>query len=63
MKFKLNGFLSRDDMKILKEASVRKSKYKKIHTKKWNCVKCNYDWFYKTIRCPTCSSTDISLKV
>lgn len=59
MRFKLSGFLSKDDMEILQDASIRKPKYKKIYTKKWNCSKCSYDWFYQALRCPSCSSKDI----
>ncbi len=61
MKFKLNGFLTREDVDLLQEASVRKPKYKKIYTKKLSCGACDYTWFYSTLRCPSCSSTEIKV--
>jgi predicted Zn-ribbon and HTH transcriptional regulator len=62
MKLNLSGFLSREDVRLLQDASIRKPKYKKIYTKKWNCKKCDYNWFYHTLKCPTCSSTEINIK-
>jgi len=56
---KFNGFLTREDVELLQEASLRKPKYKKIYTKKWNCGSCSYVWFYQTLKCPSCSSAQI----
>ncbi|MBI2579026.1 MAG: hypothetical protein HYW26_04920 [Candidatus Aenigmarchaeota archaeon] len=34
----------------------KKSKYKKIYIESWKCSGCEFQWNYKTVRCPLCSS-------
>lgn len=34
----------------------RKSKYKKIYIEAWKCRGCDFQWTYKTVKCPMCSS-------
>ena len=56
---KISGFLTREDLETLEEASRRKPKYEKKFTQAFNCIVCNYKWFYKTIKCPACESIDV----
>ena len=56
---RLRGFLTREDLNMLEEASTKKTKYKKCFPKKFTCPSCGYNWFYETVRCPSCSSKDI----
>ncbi len=58
---RIKGFLTREDMEMLQEASKRKLKYPKIFTKSLKCTACDYKWFYNTAKCPACESTEIKL--
>lgn len=53
---KIRGFLTKDDLKLLEEASKRQLKYKKNPAQKWKCGDCEYTWLYSASRCPVCSS-------
>lgn len=54
------GFLTKDDMKKLKEASKKKrSPHRKSTYKIWNCKACGHACFYAVIRCPSCESRSI----
>lgn len=59
MKKRFRGFLTSEDIKVLEEASVRQPKYKKVFVKKWSCGSCNYNWFYNSMKCPSCASPQI----
>lgn len=56
---RIKGFLTRDDVELLEEASTRKPKYKKATVHSWSCNACNYKWFYKSSKCPICSSHSV----
>ena len=58
---RVKGFLTRDDMALLEAASKRKLKYPKVFTKSLKCTACDYTWFYKTAKCPSCESTEIKV--
>ncbi len=34
----------------------RKPKYAKTQIETWKCDKCEFVWYYKTMRCPLCAS-------
>ena len=55
----IRGFLTREDMVVLEEASRRKLKYPKVFTSLLRCTACDYNWFYKAAKCPACESTAI----
>ena len=55
----LHGFLTREDMVVLEEASRRKLKYPKVFTATVRCGTCDYKWFYKTAKCPACESAEV----
>ncbi|MCX6818925.1 MAG: hypothetical protein NT129_02895 [Candidatus Aenigmarchaeota archaeon] len=59
MQMYIRGFLTHKDIELLEEASIRKTKYKKCFPKKFSCSNCSYNWFYKTVKCPACSSKEI----
>ena len=43
--------------KVQKKAGKRgKTKYNKIYIELWQCKCCDYEWAYKTQRCPLCST-------
>ncbi len=58
---RIHGFLSREDVALLEEASKRKLKYPKVFTSLLKCTNCDYNWFYKTAKCPACESTSIKM--
>ena len=53
---RIRGWLSKDDIDMLDEASKRVLKYPKNPAKKYGCDECSYEWLYSSIRCPICSS-------
>jgi rubrerythrin len=52
----VRGWLTREEVEILEEASKRKLKYPKNPAKKFTCGECSYTWLYPSVRCPICSS-------
>ncbi len=57
-KTRIRGWLTREDIEMLEEASKRKLKYPKNPAKKYVCGACEYSWFYYSVRCPVCSSPE-----
>lgn len=53
---RITGWLSKEDVELLEEASKRKLKYAKNPAKKFKCNECDYVWLYTAVRCPLCSS-------
>ncbi|MBI4018319.1 MAG: hypothetical protein HY368_01810 [Candidatus Aenigmarchaeota archaeon] len=53
------GFLTRKQLVLLEEASQRPFKVKKP-AQKYSCSDCSYAWFYKSMKCPTCSSDKVA---
>ena len=53
---RISGWLTREDLDLLEEASKRKLKYAKNPAKKFKCNECEYTWLYTSLRCPLCSS-------
>lgn len=33
---------------------VKKSKYKKTYIETWKCKGCDFQWCYRTLKCPMC---------
>ncbi len=33
---------------------VKKSKYKKTYIETWRCKGCEFQWNYRTLKCPMC---------
>ena len=62
IKKKLVGYLTRDDVELLEKASTRELKHKKKFIAGRICSECDYKWFYKSFRCPSCSSEDIKVE-
>ncbi len=60
---RINGFLSKDDLDLLEQASTRMPKYKKTQVHSWLCRSCHYQWFYKSVKCPVCESKQIKEEV
>lgn len=58
-KLRSRGFLTREQLEVLEEASQRPFKVKKP-AQKYSCSECSYEWFYKAMKCPTCSSDRVS---
>lgn len=54
---RLHGWLTHDEVELLEEASKRKLKYAKNYAQKYKCKDCEYSWFYTSLKCPLCSST------
>jgi hypothetical protein len=40
----------------------KKAKYKKIKIEVWKCGGCEFEWSYRAVRCPLCS-TSTPLKI
>ena len=57
-KLRRRGFLTRNELEVLEEASQRPFRAKKP-AQKYLCGECNYAWLYKSMKCPTCSSDKI----
>lgn len=55
MRFRFRNFLTRDEIKLLEEASEKKFKPKNP-AQKYRCRECRYAWLYKATKCPVCSS-------
>jgi rubrerythrin len=53
---RIRGFLTKDDIALLEEASQRPVKPRKP-AERFRCIECNYTWLYKAARCPLCSSS------
>jgi rubrerythrin len=53
---RIRGWLTKDDIEKLEEASKRVLKYPKNPAKKYGCSDCNYTWLYSSLKCPVCSS-------
>ena len=54
------GFLTKDDMKKLKEATTKpRSPHRKTTCIKWICAKCSKSYFYRIARCPACESRNV----
>ncbi len=53
---KVRGWLTKDDIEMLEEASKRVLKYPKCPAKKYSCGDCNYTWLYSSMKCPVCAS-------
>ncbi|MBI2076627.1 MAG: hypothetical protein HYT72_05270 [Candidatus Aenigmarchaeota archaeon] len=62
VKSMVRGYLTHKDIEKLEQAAIRPLKHKKVFVKKWLCNSCNYNWFYNSVKCPTCSSPDIQNK-
>lgn len=48
---------SRVKAKVSKKAVAKakpKSKYKKEYIELWQCCDCDFQWAYRTIKCPLC---------
>ena len=54
---RIRGWLTKEDVQLLEEASKRVLKYPKNPAKKYGCTDCNYIWLYSSVKCPLCSST------
>lgn len=37
-------------------AKKKKSKYVKTHIETWKCGGCDFEWSYRTMKCPLCYS-------
>ena len=35
-------------------AKKKKSKYVKTHIETWKCKGCDFEWSYRTMKCPLC---------
>ena len=55
----IKGYLTRDDIDVLEEASKRVLKYPKQYVQKYKCGSCSYEWLYNAVKCPVCSTADI----
>lgn len=55
----IRGYLTKKDMDMLREASKRQLKHKKVFPEKFNCSSCSYTWFYQSLKCPSCTSSSI----
>ena len=55
----IKGYLTRDDLDVLEEASKRVLKYPKQYVQKYKCASCSYEWLYNAVKCPVCSTSDI----
>lgn len=55
----IQGYLTKKDMDMLREASKRQLKHKKMFPKKLSCGSCSYTWFYQSLRCPSCASPSV----
>ncbi len=53
---RITGWLTKDDVELLEEASKRKLKYAKNPAKKFRCAECEYVWLYTSLNCPLCAS-------
>lgn len=53
------GYLTRKQLEVLEEASQKPFKAKRP-AQKYACGSCSYEWFYKSMKCPACSSEKIS---
>ncbi|MFH0832749.1 MAG: hypothetical protein V1900_03465 [Candidatus Aenigmatarchaeota archaeon] len=51
---RIRGFLTREDIALLEEASQRKLKHPKSVVRRYSCNSCNYNFFYKSVKCPVC---------
>jgi predicted Zn-ribbon and HTH transcriptional regulator len=38
----------------------KKSKYNKQYIEAWKCNDCEFEWTYKTVRCPVCSTESVT---
>jgi len=56
------GYLTREDLDMLEQASARVLKHKKTFVAKSTCKSCSYSWFYDTIKCPSCESKEIKME-
>ena len=56
----IRGYLTKKDMDMLRQASKRQLKHKKVFPKKFNCGSCNYTWFYQSVKCPSCTASTIT---
>jgi rubrerythrin len=54
---KIRGWLTKEDIELLEEASKRVLKYPKNPAKKYGCEDCSYTWLYSSVKCPVCSSS------
>ena len=55
----IKGYLTRDDIDVLEEASKRVLKYPKQYVQKYKCSSCNYEWLYSAVKCPVCSTSGV----
>ena len=55
----IKGYLTRDDLDVLEEASKRVLKYPKQYVQKYKCGSCSYEWLYNAVKCPVCSTSDV----
>jgi rubrerythrin len=55
-KQRIHGWLTKDDIAMLEEASKRVLKYPKNPAKKYGCDDCSYTWLYSSVKCPVCAS-------
>ncbi|MBI2970808.1 MAG: hypothetical protein HYY37_00135 [Candidatus Aenigmarchaeota archaeon] len=55
----IKGYLTQKDMELLRQASARQLKHKKVFPKKFSCASCSYTWFYQSLKCPSCTSATI----
>jgi rubrerythrin len=53
---RIRGWLTKEDIELLEEASKRHYKYPKNPAQKFKCSDCNYMWFYSSVKCPVCAS-------
>jgi len=53
---RIRGWLTKEDVERLDEASKRQYKYPKRPAQKFKCSDCDYTWFYSSVNCPVCSS-------
>lgn len=56
---RIKGYLTKDDIELLEEASKRVYKHAKNPAKRFECGECQYAWLYPTLKCPICASMQI----
>lgn len=56
-KRRVRGWLTKEDIAMLEEASKRVLKYPKNPARKFGCDECSYTWLYSSVKCPVCASS------
>jgi|GEM_PF-4603177 len=57
----INGWLTKEDIQKLRSATVpKRSEHRKDTYTIWECRDCSHSYYYKTLRCPLCSSESVA---